>query len=256
MAVNNFKPFATGNGANVTNQADYEALPALTSGFQAGKASSAQVNKALRQSSTIAAALAQFIADNGNVDVLDNGDVPGISKNLLAAIGKQFMSSSGRIQYTDTGSNIFSEDTRKKAHLYVNNDGTAGAWDDVNNRALPMTVAAATKSNHALQLGQLGKVSFSNSDFVRIPDIPGGLLIQWVVIQVPDGADGTNGTAINFSWKTSMSRPYALVAGISGATANRTANAEYNSTSGGKLVVKNQGTGLGTSAYIIGIGQE
>ncbi|HHS0916091.1 TPA: gp53-like domain-containing protein, partial [Salmonella enterica subsp. enterica] len=49
MAKNDFKPFATGKGANVTSQPDWEALPALLSGFTAGKASSAQVNKALRQ---------------------------------------------------------------------------------------------------------------------------------------------------------------------------------------------------------------
>ena len=50
MAKNDFKPFATGAGANVMSQADWEALPALLSGFTAGKASSAQVNKAIRQS--------------------------------------------------------------------------------------------------------------------------------------------------------------------------------------------------------------
>jgi hypothetical protein len=49
MAKNDFKPFATGAGANVMSQADWEALPALLSGFTAGKASSAQVNKAIRQ---------------------------------------------------------------------------------------------------------------------------------------------------------------------------------------------------------------
>ncbi|EPM9452183.1 helix-turn-helix domain-containing protein [Escherichia coli] len=49
MAINNFKPFALDPNANVTSQADWEALPALLSGFTAGKASSAQVNKAIRQ---------------------------------------------------------------------------------------------------------------------------------------------------------------------------------------------------------------
>lgn len=43
MAINNFKPFALDPNANVTSQADWEALPALLSGFTAGKASSAQV---------------------------------------------------------------------------------------------------------------------------------------------------------------------------------------------------------------------
>ncbi len=38
MATNDFKPFATGSGANVLSQADYEALAALASGFLSGKA--------------------------------------------------------------------------------------------------------------------------------------------------------------------------------------------------------------------------
>lgn len=86
MAQNNFKPFAIGNNANVTAQADYEALAALTTGFQSGKASSAQINKALRQSTTIASVIAQYIANTSGADVLDNGDTAGMLANLLLAI--------------------------------------------------------------------------------------------------------------------------------------------------------------------------
>lgn len=86
MAANNFKPFATGNGANVTSQADYEALAALLTGFQSGKASSAQINKALRQSSTMAYVLAQFIADSASVDVLDNGAPATILASLKSGM--------------------------------------------------------------------------------------------------------------------------------------------------------------------------
>lgn len=86
MANNNFKPFGIGNGANVTNQADYEALAALLSGFTAGKASSAQVNKALRQGTVMASVLAQFIANTTALDVLDNGDTATLLTNFLAAL--------------------------------------------------------------------------------------------------------------------------------------------------------------------------
>lgn len=86
MATNNFKPFATGAGANVMSQADWEALAALVTGFQSGKASSAQVNKALRQSSVIASVIAQFIANRTGNDVLDNGDTAAIMTNLLTAL--------------------------------------------------------------------------------------------------------------------------------------------------------------------------
>lgn len=90
MAKNDFKPFATGAGANVMSQADWEALPALLSGFTAGKASSAQVNKAIRQAAFIAAALAQYTANKSGLDVLDDGDVSGFIAKMTTALGKDF----------------------------------------------------------------------------------------------------------------------------------------------------------------------
>lgn len=90
MAINNFKPFALDPNANVTPQADWEALPALLSGFTAGKASSAQVNKAIRQASFIAAALAQYTANKSGLDVLDDGDLNGFISKMGTAFGKDF----------------------------------------------------------------------------------------------------------------------------------------------------------------------
>ncbi|HAY4433807.1 TPA: tail fiber protein [Escherichia coli] len=90
MATNNFKPFATAANANVTAQADWESLPALLSGFTAGKASSAQVNKAIRQASFIAAALAQYTANKSGLDVLDDGNLNGFIAKMSAAFGKDF----------------------------------------------------------------------------------------------------------------------------------------------------------------------
>lgn len=90
MAINNFKPFATAANANVMAQADWETLPALLSGFMAGKASSAQVNKAIRQASFIAAALAQYTANKSGLDVLDDGDLNGFVSKMWTAFGKDF----------------------------------------------------------------------------------------------------------------------------------------------------------------------
>ncbi|ELJ8292947.1 tail fiber protein [Enterobacter roggenkampii] len=90
MAINNFKPFATAANANVMSQADWEALPALLSGFISGPAKSAQVNKAIRQASFIAAALAQYTANKSGLDVLDDGDVAGFIAKMSTAFGKDF----------------------------------------------------------------------------------------------------------------------------------------------------------------------
>ncbi|WP_063115516.1 phage tail protein, partial [Escherichia coli] len=92
MAKNDFKAFATDRNANVISQEEWEALPALLSGFTAGKASSAQVNKVIRQASFIAAALAQFVSEKTQRDVLDNGDLPGFVELLGSGFAVEYLS--------------------------------------------------------------------------------------------------------------------------------------------------------------------
>lgn len=104
MATNNFKAFALDPNANVMSQADWEALPALLSGFTAGKASSAQVNKALRQSTTIAALVGQFIANSG-ADALDNADVNGLVTKFTNALTTNLSLGTASKRDVGTGSN-------------------------------------------------------------------------------------------------------------------------------------------------------
>lgn len=92
MAINNFKPFAAASGANVTSQTDYEALTVLATGFTTGVAKSAQVNKAIRQATFIAAGVAQFTADASNSDVLDDGDLnkfANLFKDTITLVASQ-----------------------------------------------------------------------------------------------------------------------------------------------------------------------
>ena len=60
--------------------------------LQQGKASSAQVNKVIRQASFIAAALAQFVSDKTQRDVLDNGDLPGFVELLGSGFAVEYLS--------------------------------------------------------------------------------------------------------------------------------------------------------------------
>lgn len=83
MPTNDFEPFATAAGANVVSQPAYKVSPFLSTGFQSGIADSASFNKVWRQSSIIAAAVAQLIVDVVGVDVLDDGTIATIEQNLL-----------------------------------------------------------------------------------------------------------------------------------------------------------------------------
>lgn len=83
---NEFKAFASGVGANTITPSAWAALTALlANGFQAGTASSAQINTVLRQASTAAAGLGQFIA-NQEINALDDGSPANFASRLLAAI--------------------------------------------------------------------------------------------------------------------------------------------------------------------------
>lgn len=90
MATNEFKPFSIAGGANIISQAEYEALAALSTGFSSGVAKANEINKVLRQSSFIAAALAQYTANKSGLDVLDNGDLNGFITKMTTAFGKDF----------------------------------------------------------------------------------------------------------------------------------------------------------------------
>ncbi|RUT64886.1 hypothetical protein CKG00_17305, partial (plasmid) [Morganella morganii] len=86
MAKNEFLPFGTAEGANVLSNQEYEALAARHYGFNSGVAKSKELNKVWRQASLIASAVAQFIVDTDQKDMLDTGDVADIKTRLASAI--------------------------------------------------------------------------------------------------------------------------------------------------------------------------
>lgn len=83
---NEFLPFANDSEANVISQEDYAGMAQRLTGFSSGIAQSAQLNKAWRQSSVMAAAVAQFIANTSSVDVKDDGDFGKLVTQLTTAL--------------------------------------------------------------------------------------------------------------------------------------------------------------------------
>ncbi len=87
MATNKILAFAQDPGANVITDAEYAALTALLAdGFLAGIAHSGQMNKVWRQTSVMAAALAQFMADNQATNIDDSLTVANLATYLKTAI--------------------------------------------------------------------------------------------------------------------------------------------------------------------------
>lgn len=82
-----YMPVAIGGAANVESQAAFAGdSSVLANGFTAGTALSSKINKIMRQSSMGVAALATFIANTLNANVLDDGDLAGLVAQLTSAI--------------------------------------------------------------------------------------------------------------------------------------------------------------------------
>ncbi|HFO6750484.1 TPA: hypothetical protein ACHKU5_003062 [Escherichia coli] len=177
MAKNDFKAFATGKNANVMSQAEWEALPALLSGFTAGKASSAQVNKVIRQASFIAAALAQFVSDKTQRDVLDNGDLPGFVELLGSGFAVEYLS-------------------RKNPFGDIKSDGT------VETALENLGLGEAATRNVGTDTGQVPDMSSFTTGYSGSADWPNpksgwskgpdGVITQWGIFGFPVGQTGTN----------------------------------------------------------------
>lgn len=86
MSTVDYLPVATGGGANVDTQGAFAGSGYQTNGFLAGLAISKQLNKCWRQSSMMAAALANFISIQLGINVLDDGNLANLITNLTAAI--------------------------------------------------------------------------------------------------------------------------------------------------------------------------
>ncbi|WGS52662.1 hypothetical protein LFL96_31245 [Paraburkholderia sp. D15] len=97
---NDFLPFATGGGANVLPQSAYAALPAVSTGYQSGVAQSAALNKTWRQSSIMAAVVAQFINAQTGQPAIDDGTTATLLANLTSAVNA---ASKNKIVLSDTG---------------------------------------------------------------------------------------------------------------------------------------------------------
>lgn len=86
MPTVEYLPVATGTGANVDSQVDFNESGYQVVGFTAGLAKSAQCNKVWRQSSMIGNAVATFIANTLGINVLDDGNSANLIANLTSAI--------------------------------------------------------------------------------------------------------------------------------------------------------------------------
>ncbi|EFI6182394.1 phage tail protein [Escherichia coli] len=231
MAKNDFKAFATDRNANVMSQEEWEALPALLSGFTAGKASSAQVNKVIRQASFIAAALAQFVSDKTQRDVLDNGDLPGFVELLGSGFAVEYLS-------------------RKNPFGDIKSDGT------VQTALANLGLGEAAKRNVGTGANQIPDMSLfasSNTATAAAQKFPSGLILQCGQLNGAPNVSSTYG----MRFPMTFSRVIAVVVtlNVTGAAGQPTVSATNVHNTGFDITVS-PGSGYGSSAdaYYIAMG--
>lgn len=165
MPINDFKPFATAAGANVLSQDSYNVLAAVSTGWQGGVAKSTEVNKAMRQATFIAAAVAQYVADLSGQDVLDDGSITNFVAKLRAANGTQYLARAnnlGEIRSAGTTAQL----------LAVSNLGLGAGLTGIIGQSrnakmsVPSASSTATFTADEIVVGQaLGAVQFRLGSF-------------------------------------------------------------------------------------------
>ncbi|HDD9010965.1 TPA: phage tail protein [Escherichia coli] len=231
MAKNDFKAFATDRNANVMSQEEWEALPALLSGFTAGKASSAQVNKVIRQASFIAAALAQFVSDKTQRDVLDNGDLPGFVELLGSGFAVEYLS-------------------RKNPFGDIKSDGT------VQTALENLGLGEAAKRNVGTGANQIPDMSLfasSNTATAAAQKFPSGLILQCGQLNGSPNVSSTYG--MRFPMTFSRVLAVTVTLNVTGASGQPTVSATNVHNTGFDITVSPGSVyGASSDAYYIAMG--
>ena len=166
MATNEILQFASTNtGTNLLTQAEYSADAQRTTGNQPGIARSKLVNKALRQSSLLAAGLAEFIADYQANNVTDSLTPQNIADYLLAAI-------TANIPVVPDAS------TTVKGKVQLATAAESQAFADALKALTPSTLNQALKGANQ---------NLATTGFQKFP---GGLIMQWAMVNFPNPPAG------------------------------------------------------------------
>lgn len=191
MATNKFLPMATGAGANVITDDVWSGLASRSTGFQAGTAASAQLNKAWRQSSIIAAMIGQFIVDNASVDANDSQTITTIKTNFESALDAIIASSLAGIDLS--GYVTSTALTAALANYLLKSGGTMTG---------PLTLSGApTNTLHAATKGYTDAQFLGGANAGTLK-LPGGAMLQWV--RTSAAAMSSDGEQRSVTWYTSF----------------------------------------------------
>lgn len=198
MATNDFLVVAPGPTPNVASQATYAADPIVTTGNVSGVAKSAIVNKAWRQSSIIAAVVAQYIADVTGANSVDDGTTTTLLANFKLALGGKLI---GVQKFTANGT--YTPTAGTKFIIAEGNGGGGGGG------GTPATAAGQRAVAHGGQCGGYARARYTSG-------FTGGLA---VLIGAP-GAGGAAGQNVGVAGGTTSLGSILSIPGGSGGNSD------------------------------------
>ncbi|NHB89680.1 phage tail protein [Photorhabdus tasmaniensis] len=202
---NDFKAFSTGDNANVVSQGRYEASLDLQTGFPPNDIPTHLLNKVLRQSSTIASVVANFIATQSGDDVLDDGDIAKLTAQLSRALKQKIpaeipdasLTQKGVVQLTNVvGNSDTLAVTQKLAQEIVNSlreniDGKVPNSRKINGKALTEDINLNASDVGAYTQAEVDELVKTTRE------IPVGSPIPWPLPHPPFGYFACNGSFFN-----------------------------------------------------------
>lgn len=209
---NDFLTFAAGSGANVLTQSAYAAATETATGYVSGVAPSNAFNKTWRQSSIMAAVMAQFIADETGEDVIDDGTTATIEANFIAAIlavaqminitipdvDGLTLALAGKLSTTGTAASATKLATSRSFNLTGPVTATAVGFDGTGNVTFSTAIADAALSiakTSGLQSTLDSKANLSGADFTGPISSLGNVTLKYASGPTPNKhirSDGTN----------------------------------------------------------------
>jgi hypothetical protein len=245
--TNDFLPFCeTFTGTNLLTQPDYITDGQRPIGNQPGVARSKLVNKALRQSTYIAAALAQYLSDSTGDNVLDDATPANVIATMVAAFRKP-----PTVQVFLAGAGTYTTPTgRVPAYLRIRMAGGGGGGGAGQTQSMAATAGGVSTFGTALltanggAAGALGAsptaggASTVSAPATKLMALTGG----------SGGGVGYGATLYPMPGATGGSNPLGGAGGADSSPSGSSANVNASANTGGG------GGGAGTTGSGIPVG--
>ena len=194
-----YLPVAISGGANVDSQADFANSSYQLNGFVNGMADPAEANKIWRQSSMMAAALANYISNALNVDVLDDGNLSLLITNLGNALATAASGGTLTQPTQPYGDNSTKVANTAFVQAAVGPVATAAAAAQTSaNAAGAAATAAQASANTAL--AEIAALNFGATLAANgSQTLPSGLIIKWATGAVDHGSASDPAQTVTFA---------------------------------------------------------